>query len=189
MRPTSKLKSQQNHFWDHRSQLHSSLTLRLPATAMLLLPCSFPFACHLFQVWHKRKGNRKGARRRVFLFCLKARVSPALRACACHQHQPAFTRLMHVHLLMFGGQLQLSEDILPTLGETGEMCVWAETLHKQNQIYSFFLWKSSYNRVALSSNRGCCSHQADEHSLHHGAFQCLSHSCCCSSAPHLTTAA
>lgn len=49
--------------------------------------------------------------------------------------------------------------------------------------------KSPNYRIALSPSCGCCSHQADEHSPHHGACQCLSHSCCCSSPPHLTTAA
>lgn len=59
--------------------------------------------------------------RRVFLFSLKARDSPTRRACARRQHQPAFTGLMRVHSLMFRGLLQLSEDTLPTLGETLRM--------------------------------------------------------------------
>lgn len=61
--------------------------------------------------------------RRVFLFSLKARDSPARRACARRQHQPAFTGLMRDHRLTLGGLLQLSEDALPTLGETLQTCL------------------------------------------------------------------
>lgn len=103
--------------------------------------------------------------RRAFYFCLKARDSPLRWELV---HVIAVTRRSQGWCVLIRRCSEVSctslEDISATSGEKGR-----DPPTKTKSRFESLLIIS----IALSSSRGCCSHWADEHSLHHGRVPVL----------------